>query len=91
MPENVLRLILGEKDGKCGGTKRLVQYNYRKVIRSSIESLVGYVNKKEKKSTFCIQNKAHVRTNDKNVTVLHHAGDHQPTFTFVPVMKSFPY
>ncbi len=31
---------------------------------------------------------AYVRTDDKNVTMLHHAGG-RPTFTFVPAIKSF--
>lgn len=49
--------------------------------------------KKEKKSTTALyllySGRAYVRTDDKSVTMLHHAGG-QPTFTFVPVIKSFP-
>lgn len=52
------------------------------------ESFVSYLNNKIA-LYLLYSGTAYVRTDDKNVTMLHHAGG-LPTFTFVPVIKSFP-
>lgn len=59
-------------------------------MRTVMKSLASYLNLKKTTTLYLLYSgTAYIRTDDKNVTVLHHAGG-QPTFTFVPEMKSFP-